>query len=91
MDADIKIDIMDWNYREYEPHYFDIIFASPPCTEYSIAKTTGFRDIEGANKIVDRTWDIITYFMPYVLVHREPSDGALEGSGCYARCPICRR
>ena len=62
MDADIKTDIMDWNYKEYEPKYFDIIFASPPCTEYSIAKTTGIRKIELANSIVKRTLEIIEYF-----------------------------
>ena len=50
LEADIKTDIMEWNYREYEPHNFDILWASPPCTEYSIAKTTGIRDIEGQMK-----------------------------------------
>ena len=29
MDANIKMDIMDWNYLEHPPHYFDIIWASP--------------------------------------------------------------
>ena len=41
MEADIKTDILDWNYKTYEPKTFDLIWASPPCTEYSIAKTTG--------------------------------------------------
>ena len=33
MEADIKTDIMDWDYRTYEPGYFDVVWASPPCTE----------------------------------------------------------
>ena len=52
MEADIKTDIVDWDYTQLEPKAFDIIWASPPCTEYSRAKTTGVRDIEGANKIL---------------------------------------
>ena len=55
MDADIKTNILDWNYQTYEPNTFNLIWASPPCTEYSIAKTTGIRKIEEANKIVERT------------------------------------
>ena len=42
MDADIKTDIMDWDYKSmYEPGYFDVLWTSPPCTEYSVAKTIG--------------------------------------------------
>ena len=45
MDADIKCEIMDWDYKVYEPGSFDVIWASPPCTEYSRAKTVGVRKI----------------------------------------------
>ena len=64
MEADIKSDIMDWDYHVYDPGSFDVIWASPPCTEYSIAKTCGVRNIELANMIVRRTFDIINYLHP---------------------------
>ena len=67
MDAHIKTDIVDWNYKAYEPKTFNLIWASPPCTEYSIAKTTGKRKIEEANKIVNRTLEIKAYFEPQYL------------------------
>ena len=49
--ADINCNILEWDYRQYPSEYFCFIWASPPCTEYSIAKTTGVRKIEEANKL----------------------------------------
>jgi hypothetical protein len=60
--ADHQVDIMDFDYKQYPKDYFDIVWASPPCTEYSKAKSQGVRDIEGANKIVLKTLEIIDYF-----------------------------
>ena len=59
----IQCDIMTWNYRDMPRDSFDAIWASPPCTQYSIARTTGPpRDLEGADALVQKTLDIIAYF-----------------------------
>ena len=39
-DADINCDIIDWDYTVYEPGYFDVIWASPPCDTFSTVKNT---------------------------------------------------
>ena len=44
-DANINTDILNWNYKVLKQNEFNIIWASPPCVEYSIAKTTGVRKL----------------------------------------------
>ena len=44
--ADINCDILQWKYKKNPVKYFDMIHASPPCIEYSIAKTFGVRKID---------------------------------------------
>ena len=78
MEADIKTNIMDWDYKTFPTGFFDVIWASPPCTEYSIAKTIGIRDIEGSNKVVQRTLDIISYFQPKYWIMENPQTGYLK-------------
>ena len=80
MDADIKTDIMDWDYQAmYEPGAFDVLWTSPPCTEYSVAKTIGVRKIGEANQVVQRTLDIIDYFQPKFWFLENPQTGLLKG------------
>jgi len=76
--ADIKIDILDWDYTIYPTGYFNVIHASPPCTEYSRAKTTGVRKIDYANSIVKRTLEIIDYFQPKYYIIENPQSGLLK-------------
>ena len=56
-------DIRDWDYRIYPRDHFDFIWASPVCTHYSIARTSGGpRDLISADRLVRRTLDIMDYF-----------------------------
>ena len=65
LDADIKTDIMDWDYKAmYEPGSYDVLWTSPPCTEYSF---------------VQCTLDIIDYFQPKVWFLENPQTGLLKG------------
>ena len=76
--ADINCDILNWDYTQYPIKHFDMIWASPPCTEYSRAKTVGVRKIAEANKIVLKTIEIIKYFQPTVFFIENPQTGLLK-------------
>ena len=76
--ADITDDILNWRSwitKRFCSRVFDIIWASPPCTDYSAAKTTSVRNIEGANAIVTATKDFIRYMRPKVFFLENPASG----------------
>ncbi len=62
----------DNHMADFDPGHFDIIFASPPCTEYSRAKTRGHRDLETADSLVKVAMEIIQYFKPRHWVVENP-------------------
>ena len=75
----INTDVMTWNYKEhYDPHYFDVIWASPPCTEYSTCLTTRPRDLKGADAIVKKTLEIIDFYNPTHFFIENPYTGLLK-------------
>ena len=78
MQATHMCDISDWDYEQYPPKYFDVLWASPPCTEYSRALTTRPRDIEAANIIVQRALDIVEHFEPRFWKIENPQSGLLN-------------
>ena len=76
--ADLQKDIMDCDCSSFHEKFFDFAWASPPCTEYSRAKTTAPRDIEGANNIVERALEIINFLKPDFWVIENPESGLLK-------------
>ena len=74
-------DIMKLNHEYlWRPGKFDIVWASPPCTHYSVARTCAStpRDIEGSNALVKRTLDIINYLKPKAWFMENPKTGLLK-------------
>ena len=68
------------------PDRFDVIWASPPCTEFSKAKTVGKRDFETADHLVLHTLALIRS-----LGDREPSVGRAQESNVHAGFAVRRR
>ena len=86
-DADLNIDILDWDFEMFPVGHFDVIWASLPCTEFSRAKTTGVRKIEYANSIVLKTIEIIEYLKPKFYIIENPQTGLLKNQSFMDNLP----
>lgn len=74
-----QVDILEFDYKQYDKNYFDIVWASPPCVEYSklqdcwlgrlrkgllYTKEQQEISMKEADKLVLKTLEIIEYFKP---------------------------
>ena len=84
----LPCDIFRWDFTEYPPgFFFDVICASPPCTEYSIALTTRPRNCNYSDQIICHTRKSIEYFNPRVFWIENPRTGYLKGRDCIRGLP----
>ena len=76
----IVADIMNWDHTMFPSGHFEIVWASPVCTHYSCARTTGKtpRDLDAADALVQRVLDIISYYCPVIWAFENPYTGLLK-------------
>ena len=79
MQPTIVADIGTFDYKMLGGFY-DAVWCSPPCTQYSIARSHAKtpRGLEGADRLVRRCRDIISYFQPLAYFIENPHSGLLK-------------
>jgi hypothetical protein len=85
----ILCDVMDFNVRllEHLPAV-DLLWASPPCTEYSCARTRAKtpRDLLGADAMVAKVLDLADQLFCHYLIEN-PYTGLLKTRQVISQCP----
>ena len=76
----ICCNLMDWDYKEYKVGYFDIIWASPNCKDYSSLNFLSgkVKDLTESNNLIKRVLEIIDYFKPKYWFIENPQTGKLK-------------
>jgi len=102
--ADHQCDIMQFDYKQYPKDYFQVIWASPPCTEYSnlqscwigrkkkdgivYTKEIQEKNMNEADKLVIKTLEIIDYFNPHLWFIENPQRGKLKSRDIMKNIPF---
>ena len=73
--------ILNFDYKQYDKNHFDIIWSSPPCTDYSAlnrALPNKICNLDEADKLVKKSFEIINYFNPHWWFLENPQTGTLK-------------
>jgi len=91
--ADHKVDIMEFDYKQYPKNHFDIVWASCPCTNYSklqdawlgrmrkghiYTKEIQEKEMKEDDKLVLKTLEIIEYFNPHFWFIENPATSRMK-------------
>ena len=88
--ATIHENILNWDHTVYPPGFFDAIWASPCCTNYSCARRGAKtpRNLALADSLVLRSQEIINYFSPRAWFIENPQSGLLKPALFWRESPL---
>ena len=91
-DAQIKEDILTWDYSVYPPGFFDVVWASPCCTQYSCARTSAATPPKPCFSRLTCTKVSRNHrvFSATGLVYRKPRNRVAENQAVYGRLTLGR-
>ena len=91
--AEVQCDTMTWDCNAAFPTgHFDVIWSSPDCTMYSLARTTAKtpRNFAKADALVQKCLEIIDFYQPRLWFLENPDTGYLKSRPFMQNVPYVR-